>query len=93
MASSLVSPISYLCRGGQWVIAKSHAYGCVRVCAPASVAWSLHRDLGFPLDLVDLMLEDTGVQVDKQELDRLMEEHRQVRTSHHAPQLCMLASL
>ncbi|KAI3352697.1 hypothetical protein L3Q82_020186, partial [Scortum barcoo] len=23
---------------------------------PASVAWSLHRDLGFPLDLVDLML-------------------------------------
>uniref|UniRef100_A0AAQ5ZIE4 Alanine--tRNA ligase n=1 Tax=Amphiprion ocellaris TaxID=80972 RepID=A0AAQ5ZIE4_AMPOC len=32
--------------------------------SPASVAWSLHRDLGFPLDLVDLMLEDRGVQVD-----------------------------
>lgn len=57
------------------------------MCAPASVAWSLHRDLGFPLDLVDLMLEDTGVQVDHQEVDRLVEEHRQVRTSRHGPQL------
>uniref|UniRef100_A0A671TCR5 Alanine--tRNA ligase n=1 Tax=Sparus aurata TaxID=8175 RepID=A0A671TCR5_SPAAU len=26
-----------------------------------SVAWSLHRNLGFPLDLVDLMLEERGV--------------------------------
>uniref|UniRef100_A0A3Q1GL50 Alanine--tRNA ligase n=1 Tax=Acanthochromis polyacanthus TaxID=80966 RepID=A0A3Q1GL50_9TELE len=39
----------------------------------ASVAWSLHRDLGFPLDLVDLMLEDRGVQVDRQELDRIIQ--------------------
>lgn len=60
---------------------------CVCMCVPASVAWSLHRDLGFPLDLVDLMLEDTGVHVDHQELDRLMEEHRQVKTYRHAPQL------
>uniref|UniRef100_A0A7N8WQP6 Alanine--tRNA ligase n=1 Tax=Mastacembelus armatus TaxID=205130 RepID=A0A7N8WQP6_9TELE len=30
---------------------------------PASVAWSLHRDLGFPLDLVDLMLEERGVKL------------------------------
>lgn len=51
---------------------------------PASVAWSLHRDLGFPLDLVDLMLEDTGVQVDHQELERLMEEHRQARAELQA---------
>ncbi|XP_078022692.1 alanine--tRNA ligase, mitochondrial isoform X1 [Epinephelus lanceolatus] len=43
---------------------------------PASVAWSLHRDLGFPLDLVDLMLEDRGVQVDHQELDRLVAENQ-----------------
>uniref|UniRef100_A0AAQ6A9A1 Alanine--tRNA ligase n=1 Tax=Amphiprion ocellaris TaxID=80972 RepID=A0AAQ6A9A1_AMPOC len=42
---------------------------------PASVAWSLHRDLGFPLDLVDLMLEDRGVQVDRQELDRIIAEN------------------
>lgn len=45
---------------------------------PASVAWSLHRDLGFPLDLVDLMLEDRGVQVDHQELDRLVAENQKV---------------
>ncbi|XP_054459989.1 alanine--tRNA ligase, mitochondrial isoform X1 [Anoplopoma fimbria] len=45
---------------------------------PASVAWSLHRDLGFPLDLVDLMLEERGVQVDREELDRLMAENQKV---------------
>ncbi|XP_014910232.1 alanine--tRNA ligase, mitochondrial isoform X1 [Poecilia latipinna] len=39
---------------------------------PAAVAWSLYRDLGFPLDLVDLMLEERGIQVDRQELDRLV---------------------
>ncbi|XP_041839918.1 alanine--tRNA ligase, mitochondrial [Melanotaenia boesemani] len=43
---------------------------------PASVAWSLHRDLGFPLDLVDLMLEEKGVQVDRQKLDRLVAENQ-----------------
>uniref|UniRef100_A0A7N8YF50 Alanine--tRNA ligase n=1 Tax=Mastacembelus armatus TaxID=205130 RepID=A0A7N8YF50_9TELE len=47
----------------------------VCVTASASVAWSLHRDLGFPLDLVDLMLEERGVQVDRQELDRLITEN------------------
>ncbi|XP_042372031.1 alanine--tRNA ligase, mitochondrial-like [Plectropomus leopardus] len=51
-------------------------------CAPptASVAWSLHRDLGFPLDLVDLMLEDRGVQVDRQELDCLIAENHKVQS-------------
>uniref|UniRef100_A0A672ZZR1 alanine--tRNA ligase n=1 Tax=Sphaeramia orbicularis TaxID=375764 RepID=A0A672ZZR1_9TELE len=42
---------------------------------PASVAWSLHRDLGFPLDLVDLVLEERGVRVDREELDRLISEN------------------
>ncbi|KAK5873273.1 hypothetical protein PBY51_018328 [Eleginops maclovinus] len=41
---------------------------------PASVAWSLHRNLGFPLDLVDLMLEERGVQVDQKDLQRLISE-------------------
>uniref|UniRef100_I3JK61 Alanine--tRNA ligase n=1 Tax=Oreochromis niloticus TaxID=8128 RepID=I3JK61_ORENI len=45
---------------------------------PASVAWSLHRDLGFPLDLVDLILEERGVRVDRQELDRLIAENQKV---------------
>uniref|UniRef100_A0A3Q3FS25 alanine--tRNA ligase n=1 Tax=Kryptolebias marmoratus TaxID=37003 RepID=A0A3Q3FS25_KRYMA len=48
------------------------------VCVSASVAWSLHRDLGFPLDLVDLMLAERGVQVDRQELDRLIAENQVV---------------
>ncbi|XP_041640668.1 alanine--tRNA ligase, mitochondrial [Cheilinus undulatus] len=51
---------------------------------PASVAWSLHRDLGFPLDLVDLMLEERGVTVDHEELDRLMSEYNQVRNDQLA---------
>ncbi|XP_038570611.1 alanine--tRNA ligase, mitochondrial isoform X1 [Micropterus salmoides] len=53
---------------------------------PASVAWSLHRDLGFPLDLVDLMLEERGVQVDRQELDRLIAENHKVRSDLHGAQ-------
>uniref|UniRef100_A0A3B4DBF5 Alanine--tRNA ligase n=1 Tax=Pygocentrus nattereri TaxID=42514 RepID=A0A3B4DBF5_PYGNA len=28
---------------------------------PAAVAWSLHRNLGFPLDLIDLMLEERNM--------------------------------
>ncbi|XP_076584843.1 alanine--tRNA ligase, mitochondrial [Chaetodon auriga] len=51
---------------------------------PASVAWSLHRDLGFPLDLVDLMLEERGVQVDRQELDRLIAENHKVMSDQRA---------
>ncbi|XP_076028204.1 alanine--tRNA ligase, mitochondrial [Genypterus blacodes] len=43
---------------------------------PASVAWSLHRDLGFPLDLVDLMVEEQGAKVDQEELQRLMAQSR-----------------
>ncbi|KAM4583791.1 alanine--tRNA ligase, mitochondrial isoform 2-T2 [Odontesthes bonariensis] len=59
---------------------------------PASVVWSLHRDLGFPLDLVDLMLEERGVQVDRQELDRLIAENQKVASELQAgaqPQLLL----
>uniref|UniRef100_A0A3Q2CK00 Alanine--tRNA ligase n=2 Tax=Cyprinodon variegatus TaxID=28743 RepID=A0A3Q2CK00_CYPVA len=51
---------------------------------PASVAWSLHRDLGFPLDLVDLMLEERGVQVDRLELDRLISENQKMLLEQQA---------
>ncbi|XP_035993579.1 alanine--tRNA ligase, mitochondrial [Fundulus heteroclitus] len=51
---------------------------------PASVAWSLHRDLGFPLDLVDLMLEERGVQVDHQELGRLLSQDNKVLSEQQA---------
>ena len=43
------------------------------------MAWSLHRDLGFPLDLVDLMLEERGIQVDRQELVRLIAEKHKMK--------------
>uniref|UniRef100_A0A8C7XT24 alanine--tRNA ligase n=1 Tax=Oryzias sinensis TaxID=183150 RepID=A0A8C7XT24_9TELE len=43
---------------------------------PASVAWTLHRDLGFPLDLVDMMLEERGVRVNRQDLERLLSENQ-----------------
>ncbi|XP_034044322.1 alanine--tRNA ligase, mitochondrial [Thalassophryne amazonica] len=45
---------------------------------PVTVAWSLHRDLGFPLDLVDLILEDTGLRVDQQELQQLITSSQKV---------------
>ncbi|KAE8299889.1 Alanine--tRNA ligase, mitochondrial [Larimichthys crocea] len=51
---------------------------------PASVVWSLHRDLGFPLDLVDLMLDERGVKVDCEELDRLMAESHKVSSDLHS---------
>ncbi|KAM4604084.1 alanine--tRNA ligase, mitochondrial [Polymixia lowei] len=43
---------------------------------PGAVAWSLHRNLGFPLDLVDLMLEERGARVNRTELDQLMAENQ-----------------
>ncbi|KAM9857578.1 alanine--tRNA ligase, mitochondrial [Aulostomus maculatus] len=51
---------------------------------PASVAWSLHRNLGFPLDLVDLMLEERGLQVDHQELDRLIADNQRVASEQQS---------
>uniref|UniRef100_UPI003AAD214F alanine--tRNA ligase, mitochondrial isoform X3 n=1 Tax=Centroberyx gerrardi TaxID=166262 RepID=UPI003AAD214F len=45
---------------------------------PAAVAWSLHRNLGFPLDLVELMLEERGARLDRTELDRLTDSHKTV---------------
>ncbi|KTF82799.1 hypothetical protein cypCar_00022252 [Cyprinus carpio] len=46
---------------------------------PASVAWSLHRNLGFPLDLIDLMLEEKGKMVDKKEMTVLENEYEKLR--------------
>ncbi|XP_072527226.1 alanine--tRNA ligase, mitochondrial isoform X2 [Salminus brasiliensis] len=46
---------------------------------PAAVAWSLHRNLGFPLDLIDLMLEERHMTVDKHGLDQLAAEEEKLR--------------
>lgn len=48
------------------------------LCSPAAVAWSLHRSLGFPLDLIDLMLEERSMTVDKPGLEQLAAEHEKV---------------
>lgn len=47
----------------------------------AEVAWSLSMsgDLGLPLDLVELMLEEKGVQLDSAGLARLAQEEAQVQ--------------
>ncbi|KAG5277948.1 hypothetical protein AALO_G00093170 [Alosa alosa] len=44
---------------------------------PAPVAWSLHRNLGFPLDLVQLMLEERGKGLDTQHLQQLEQQERE----------------
>ncbi|XP_059838556.1 alanine--tRNA ligase, mitochondrial isoform X5 [Hypanus sabinus] len=41
---------------------------------PADVAWSLYRNLGFPLDLISLMLEEKAVSMDTEGLERLAQE-------------------
>uniref|UniRef100_A0A6Q2WWI2 Alanine--tRNA ligase n=1 Tax=Esox lucius TaxID=8010 RepID=A0A6Q2WWI2_ESOLU len=50
---------------------------------PAPVAWSLHRNLGFPLDLIGLMLEEKGMCIDQQSIDELASanEKRQTQSS------------
>ncbi|XP_070274596.1 alanine--tRNA ligase, mitochondrial isoform X2 [Myotis yumanensis] len=54
---------------------------------PADVAWSLSMsgDLGLPLDLVELMLEEKGVQLDSAGLARLAEEEAQHRARQAEP--------
>nr|XP_029538207.1 alanine--tRNA ligase, mitochondrial-like isoform X1 [Oncorhynchus nerka] len=47
---------------------------------PVPVAWSLHRNLGFPLDLIVLMLEEQGLSVDQRALDVLAIENENVTT-------------
>ncbi|XP_055078325.1 alanine--tRNA ligase, mitochondrial isoform X2 [Periophthalmus magnuspinnatus] len=57
---------------------------------PASVAWSLHRDLGFPLDLVDLVLTERGVQVDPEELDQIKAQNKVASDSPRADDVTTL---
>lgn len=54
---------------------------------PADVAWSLSLsgNLGLPLDLVELMLEEKGVQLDSAGLAQLMQEEAQLRAHQAEP--------
>lgn len=66
--------LSSLQRGSRLILRTLSSKNYKDGCFPASVVWSLHRNLGFPLDLVDLMLEERGVQVDQEGLQRLISE-------------------
>uniref|UniRef100_A0A3P8Z6N4 alanine--tRNA ligase n=1 Tax=Esox lucius TaxID=8010 RepID=A0A3P8Z6N4_ESOLU len=46
---------------------------------PAPVAWSLHRNLGFPLDLIGLMLEEKGMCIDQQSIDELASANEKLK--------------
>uniref|UniRef100_A0A8C0KEH7 Alanine--tRNA ligase n=1 Tax=Canis lupus dingo TaxID=286419 RepID=A0A8C0KEH7_CANLU len=54
---------------------------------PAEVAWSLSLsgNLGLPLDLVELMLEEKGVQLDSAGLARLAQEEAKLRSRQAEP--------
>ncbi|KAM5166679.1 alanine--tRNA ligase, mitochondrial isoform 1-T1 [Callospermophilus lateralis] len=55
---------------------------------PAEVAWSLSLsgDLGLPLDLVELMLQEKGVKLDFAGLERLAQEEAQHRAQRTEPE-------
>uniref|UniRef100_A0A8C5TTN6 Alanine--tRNA ligase n=1 Tax=Malurus cyaneus samueli TaxID=2593467 RepID=A0A8C5TTN6_9PASS len=46
---------------------------------PAEVAWSLYGSLGFPLDLIDLMLEEKGISLDSAAFNELVLEDAKIR--------------
>ncbi|XP_060100827.1 alanine--tRNA ligase, mitochondrial [Heteronotia binoei] len=48
---------------------------------PVEVAWGLYRNLGFPLDLIALMLEEKGIQLDIAALDQLAQEDAERKAS------------
>uniref|UniRef100_A0A8C0QRT8 Alanine--tRNA ligase n=1 Tax=Chelonoidis abingdonii TaxID=106734 RepID=A0A8C0QRT8_CHEAB len=55
---------------------------------PAEVAWSLYGNLGFPLDLIGLMIEEKGIQLDWAALDQLAQEDaKQKARTQQAEQL------
>ncbi|MBN3309203.1 SYAM protein, partial [Amia calva] len=47
---------------------------------PGAVAWALHRNLGFPLDLIGLMLEERGVSMDTETLNKLALENAKLQS-------------
>ncbi|XP_063774948.1 alanine--tRNA ligase, mitochondrial [Pseudophryne corroboree] len=46
---------------------------------PVNVAWSLYRNLGFPLDLITLMLEERGSSLDKAAVEQLAVEEAEMK--------------
>ncbi|XP_039593928.1 alanine--tRNA ligase, mitochondrial isoform X1 [Polypterus senegalus] len=50
---------------------------------PADVAWSLHRNLGFPLDLIGLMLSEKSIALDTDALEKLSSESAKQNAQSH----------
>ncbi|XP_044140770.1 alanine--tRNA ligase, mitochondrial [Bufo gargarizans] len=59
---------------GRHIIERTIQQGVANQTFPVGVAWSLYRNLGFPLDLIGLMLEERGLYLDTAALDRLAVE-------------------
>uniref|UniRef100_A0A7M4EV22 Alanine--tRNA ligase n=1 Tax=Crocodylus porosus TaxID=8502 RepID=A0A7M4EV22_CROPO len=54
---------------------------------PVEVAWSIYGNLGFPLDLIGLMLEEKGIQLDWEIVNKLAQEDAEKARSQQTEQL------
>ncbi|KAG9469907.1 hypothetical protein GDO78_019390 [Eleutherodactylus coqui] len=64
---------------GRHIINRTIQQGGANQTFPVDVAWSLYRNLGFPLDLIRLMLEERGLSLDKAALDQLAVEEAEMK--------------
>ncbi|KAM3930663.1 LOW QUALITY PROTEIN: alanine--tRNA ligase, mitochondrial [Leptodactylus fuscus] len=64
---------------GRHIIDRTIQQGGTSKVFPVGVAWSLYRNLGFPLDLIGLMLEERGLSLDMAALDQLAVEEAEMK--------------
>ncbi|XP_071995880.1 alanine--tRNA ligase, mitochondrial isoform X3 [Engystomops pustulosus] len=64
---------------GRRIIDRTVQKGGDSAVFPVGVAWSLYRNLGFPLDLVGLMVEERGLSLDKAALDELAVQEAEMK--------------
>ncbi|XP_077138088.1 alanine--tRNA ligase, mitochondrial [Ranitomeya variabilis] len=64
---------------GRHIIDRTVQRGGATRTFPVDVAWSLHRNLGFPLDLIALILQERGLSLDMAALEQLAEEEAEMR--------------
>ncbi|KAM9819188.1 alanine--tRNA ligase, mitochondrial isoform X3 [Syngnathus typhle] len=83
--------LSNLQRGSRLVRRTLRTLDPQRPLFPAAVACSLHQDLGFPLDLVELMLDEEGAFVDRQEVERLVAKQHKVMSERADDRLTLNA--
>ncbi|XP_069811358.1 alanine--tRNA ligase, mitochondrial isoform X2 [Dendropsophus ebraccatus] len=64
---------------GRHIMDRTIQQGGASQTFPVGVAWSLHRNLGFPLDLIGLMLEERGLALDMAAVDQLAAEEAEMK--------------